>query len=120
MLVRCGAEVNLTDNSGLTALLIAARYEYEDILKVLLKYVSDLNPSLSGLSQDLLFFKIILNACICASLLCKLCCLLKYQYSCLFFFRSGAETHHRNTNGKTVFHLAAMSQNYKYTLQLML
>lgn len=44
MLVRCGAEVNLTDNSGLTALLIAVRYEYEDILKVLLKYVSILNP----------------------------------------------------------------------------
>ena len=37
MLVRYGAEVNAMDYSGVTAILLAAKYEYEDIIKILLK-----------------------------------------------------------------------------------
>ena len=37
MLLRSGAEVDLKDQSGMTAILLAAKYEYEDVIKVLLK-----------------------------------------------------------------------------------
>jgi ankyrin repeat protein len=37
MLLRSGAEVDLKDQSGMTAMLLAAKYEYEDVMKVLLK-----------------------------------------------------------------------------------
>jgi ankyrin repeat protein len=37
MLIRSGADVNLKDHSGYTAILLAAKYEYDEIMKILLK-----------------------------------------------------------------------------------
>lgn len=45
----------------------------------------------------------------CKIQLCKMVCIKDR----LFFTRSGAETHFIDNDGRTVFHLAAISQNYK-------
>lgn len=37
MLLRFGAGVDIKDQYGMTAILLAAKYEYEDVMKVLLK-----------------------------------------------------------------------------------
>lgn len=37
MLIRYGAEVNTMDHLGVTAILLATKYEYEDVIKILLK-----------------------------------------------------------------------------------